>query len=587
MKRSFILAAMAAIVLTACQSQLDPIDTHEGQSAGKTGLMVFSATTEGAATKTTLSDTFDVLWRDGDQITIVDGAATPNVGVYQTSSMTTNAEFSFANIGTAATEPIYKAYYPASIYNNGTPTLPGTQTYVADNISGSPMYAESSTASLEFKNLCGIIRLNISTSLVGQKVRRITLTADQGISGAFTVSSNAAVVSGTDGVELDCGDEGVAINSSTTPFYIAVPAGTYTNLNITVETTAGVSQSRKSKSGIEVQRSKITDITLPYNNLHVNLSAMATANCYLVPAVGSYKFHVAWRGNGSQDLANVSSDIILGDIKSVGLLWASFSTATAPAADEIIKDISYSNEYVYFSTAETFKAGNAVIAVYDNDNIILWSWHIWVYDYDESYLLGANDVIMMSRNLGALDDDSGHATSFGMYYQWGRKDPFVGPSSGSTLAAVYGTAKSIVVGSVSTTTAFQNPTNYYLKESASSGHWETGDHWCSHEDKMALWSDSKKTIFDPCPPGWRVPSEAEIIGMGIASSFYKDYYGFPYSGYIETDGSYKTAVNGTIWGTTVRDSKNGFIQVVGPDYTTWGRSPDMGFNIRCVKDYSH
>ena len=586
MKKTFVYAAISAIALTACQNRLDPVSIPDKSPVEEPALIVFSATTEGAVSKTTLSENagdYDVLWCNEDQITIVDGAATPNVGVYQTSSTTTHAEFSFINIGTAATEPVYKAYYPASIYNNGTPTLPDTQLYAADNISGSPMYAESSTSSLGFKNLCGIIRLNISTSLVGQKVRRITLSADQGISGAFSISSNAAVVSGTAGVELDCGSEGVAINSVAKPFLIAVPAGTYTNLSITVETTAGVSQSRKSKSGIEVLRSKITDITLPYNNLYVNLSSAATANCYLVPALGSYKFNATVKGNGGADLAGISKDTDAASIKSAGLLWASFSTATAPSAEEIIKDISYSDGYVYFSTAETFKAGNAVIAIYDNSDNILWSWHIWVYDYDESYLTGANSVKMMSRNLGSLNANSGNATSFGMYYQWGRKDPFVGPSSGTTFATVYGTAKSVEIGSVSLETAIQHPTNYYLQVSASSN-WTTGDHWCSDTDKMSFWSESVKTIFDPCPPGWKVPSETEITGMGTASSFYTSSNGFPYSGYIGTNGTFYTAVNGTIWGTTVRDSINGFIQVLGPDYTKWGRSPDMGFNIRCVKE---
>ena len=40
---------------------------------------------------------------------------------------------------------------------------------------------------------------------------------------------------------------------------------------------------------------------------------------------------------------------------------------------------------------------------------------------------------MMTRNLGALAADNSSVenilASYGLYYQWGRKDPFIGPSS--------------------------------------------------------------------------------------------------------------------------------------------------------------
>lgn len=271
MKRITFSLALAAITLTACQQDLN-IDTKNSE-----GYALFTATTESSATKTSLSQNgegYDVLWQDGDQITIVDAAS--NVGVYKTASTTTKGAFSYMS-GTIATTPGYKAWYPASIYNAGTPTLPATQEYAADNIKNSPMYAESSTETLSFKNICGIIRLNVSTTMNGKKVRSIALSATQPMSGAIsnaaTLSNNSyvAAVSGTAGVTLDCGKSGVAIGTEPTAFHFAVPANSYTGLKITVLTTDGDFQTRtlKSDQSIIVGRSSITEVTIPFTKLNL------------------------------------------------------------------------------------------------------------------------------------------------------------------------------------------------------------------------------------------------------------------------------------------------------------------------------
>ena len=314
----------------------------------------------------------------------------------------------------------------------------------------------------------------------------------------------------------------------------------------------------------------------------VDLSATETANCYVVPEGGLYKFRATAKGNGLADLAGVSRTTDAASIASASLVWASFSTAVAPTENELIKDIRYnpSDGYVYFSTGDVYKEGNAIVAVKDGSGNILWSWHLWICNYGQYYFTGSNGVKMMTRNLGGLNSGTS-SLSFGMYYQWGRKDPFVGPSSGATMAAVYGAAKSIQVGSVSVETAIRNPTNYYV-ECNTAGRWTNGDHWCSDDTKLTLWSASGKTIFDPCPPGWRTPSFSEITGMGTASSVYTTVNGFGAYGYVNTNGVFVDESNGTLWSTTVNGSC-AKIQVVLGDYSTWDRSPDMGFNIRCVK----
>ena len=276
MRRFIIFAAMAAMALTACQQNLN-IEEEKPE-----GTVVFTASTELPSTKTALDASLNVLWQDNDIISIVDGGS--RVGQYQTTTGgATTATFTHYG-DTPAVQSPFIAWYPTSLMVGSEFTLPSTQNYVADNIAGNPMYAESSTTNLSFKNLCGIIRLNVSTSMTGKKVSKIVLSADQGMSGAFTISSDAAVVSGTADVTLDCGTEGIEIGDTAIPFFIAVPAGEYENLAITVETTDGQIQTRTAKSAIVVGRSSITDISLSFNDLVLAVDLSSTTGTMTIPS---------------------------------------------------------------------------------------------------------------------------------------------------------------------------------------------------------------------------------------------------------------------------------------------------------------
>ncbi len=169
--------------------------------------------------------------------------------------------------------------------------------------------------------------------------------------------------------------------------------------------------------------------------------------------------------------------------------------------------------------------GNAVIAAYDSDGEILWSWHIWVTDYSiEASAITLNDTDVMSRNLGALNNsninEESILDSYGLYYQWGRKDPFVGPyyynaagASDKTMRNEWGTTTSIdyaestsTIGKMSYT--LENPLTFILGVEDSNYDWL----YSAHDD--TLWS-STKSINDPCPKGWRVASPELYEGLMI------------------------------------------------------------------------
>ena len=434
-----------------------------------------------------------------------------------------------------------------------------------------------SEASAQFENLSFIIRFTLQDMATGSAISPSNLAIKCETTGAYPVESrnNIEIPATT----YQTNGEGVV--------FVQLPRTNQTTGftgDITLTATVGDDTYTYTKSGVNFTNGKYYEITVKMSKVVVDLSKNETANCYIVPAKGSYKFKATVKGNGSADLAGVSKTTDAATISSASLVWASFGTSTAPAADEIIKDISYSDGYVYFSTADTYREGNAVVAIKDADGNILWSWHLWICNYDESYLTGANSVKMMNRNLGALSTD-GSYLGYGMYYQWGRKDPFLGTTTpGSDVTAkVHGTAKSIVTGAVPLATAIQNPANYYIQYNTAD-RWENGDHWCSDNTKMTLWAENSKTIFDPCPPGWRVPTHSEITGMG--TNYYTSTNGFYASGYYNTNGVFTQNTSndaGTLWKSTVSGSCGGIEVIYNLFNSNLSRSPDMGFNIRPVK----
>ncbi len=255
---------------------------------------------------------------------------------------------------------------------------------------------------------------------------------------------------------------------------------------------------------------------------YIDLSAEGTANCYLVKVAGTYKFK-AVKGNSAQSVGAASS---------ADVLWESFGTSTTPNEGDLIASATYKDGYVYFATPNTFKNGNASIAVRDSSGTILWSWHIWLSEEgwkDDVYPNNAGT--MMDRNLGATSATPGSVGALGLMYQWGRKDPFLGSSSvsSSTLAVSTGTWSSVTTQqTVDYVTA--NPMTFVRQNYE----WCTGD-GAEDSNYEKRWTESEKSMYDPCPVGYRVPDGGKngfwATALGTSSSttagitWYSTYYG--------------------------------------------------------------
>lgn len=322
----------------------------------------------------------------------------------------------------------------------------------------------------------------------------------------------------------------------------------------------------------------------------VDLGAAETANCYVVTEPGVYSFK-AVKGNSTTPLASIGS---------AEVLWETWGTTEAVAAKSVIDAVDFEKDQVYFRIAEDFHPGNAVIAVKNDMGVIMWSWHIWVPETpiaDDLY--GISRRKSMDRNLGALVPASAEGASpkaAGLFYQWGRKDPFPGVADYTTgePAKVAGQQMSLFGGQMTTSKALKNPTAFADYD----GHWNGAT-------KEDLWY-STKTMYDPCPPGYKVPYRSEVItfsnypwempGWGYDPAAYMFTVGnpqavFPLSGYITTNGEYSQYGVGTrVWSSRPgSDGVSAYNFRIFPNESEGGASygngtkPNSnGFSVRCV-----
>lgn len=258
-------------------------------------------------------------------------------------------------------------------------------------------------------------------------------------------------------------------------------------------------------------------------------------------------------------------------IKSAEILWQDAENlVTGVSLSEDKHEIQFEVKQ------ETIKQGNAVIAVRDDQDQIAWSWHIWVTDYEpgqESKVEEKFDFMVKPSDKDVTNASNKKYTFMGVtlgwcfediikykprtvkvrytqegtnarpiiitytqtentifkggnnpYYQHGRKDPMIAGVLDSSNQTIQKTAYSKENASftlnkenrkVSIEDAIKNPNIFYYNGM---------DNWCS-KVYYNLWSmkntkDTKddspvvKTIYDPSPVGYCLPSKGCFTGVG-------------------------------------------------------------------------
>lgn len=255
---------------------------------------------------------------------------------------------------------------------------------------------------------------------------------------------------------------------------------------------ASLNSNSSSRSGsivLEYEDAEPVTVTVTQNTLGSTVTSLGeeeSANCYIVTKPGVYKIPAVKGNDKSQKVAAVSVEV----------LWETRSDADVKVGD-IVNLTGYDNGNIYFNvnrktSSSKVPEGNALIAAKDASGNILWSWHIWVTSVmptDHQYKNGAGT--MMVCDLGAACVESGvYPWSSGLYYQYGRKDPFWGDRS-CTLDRWECVMRNATTGTESYAAA--HPTTFIYD----------GYHWL-HSSETGLWTRTK-SISDPCPPGYVIP----------------------------------------------------------------------------------
>ncbi|MDR1645330.1 MAG: hypothetical protein LBS05_05850 [Tannerellaceae bacterium] len=263
--------------------------------------------------------------------------------------------------------------------------------------------------------------------------------------------------------------------------------------------------------------------------------------------------------------------------------WQQYITVTATVPN------AAANKYANAVVALTWESAGDVGSVGSEEpRDVVWSWHIWTMpeNFETTYTSGGdvnadfhnpNQGLLMKRVLG-----KGAASHLGLFYQWGRKDPFTRSLDGITPAIFHDTP---VVVADNLANAIRLPSTFYRGTSASDYDWYGTTH------NNTLWSDSPepgtKTFYDPCPEGWRVPphyTDPALSPWANETNLVRAEYA---NGYIPFVG---VAVgSGYLWTASVHDNiTSRWVAIPSSPGSPISHTNSLGraggLSVRCVKD---
>lgn len=397
---------------------------------------------------------------------------------------------------------------------------------------------------------------------------------------------------------------------------------------------AGTWQAGKEYTYSVTINENIIDLSM-VDNAGTARASMTTANCYLVHAAGKYKLPLVY-GNAIKDGAvntvsfypdkdgavdsndprttlgrfvNHISDGISGPwitkstsgtgvnkgmgvtVNGAELLWQD--------ASGLISAVGIDGDYLTFTVpaAASSKAGNALIAAKSGSTIV-WSWHIWVTTETLAsttiVATGSHNYTVSPVNLGWIPTGGNGKQGYCTYYQWGRKDPFIPAAAynSTTNHTVYNISNSSVTGITCSGTGvtiadnIKNPTTHYYYSSnygpVTTTYYNMWDAKNATTDNVA--TATKKTIYDPCPPGFCVPTGNLWNYFGNNGS--------------RTMSTWDSTNKGATWNTGItgddlwlpaagyRDISSGALGYVGSIGVYWSATPSSTSDGRYLSFYS-
>jgi hypothetical protein len=303
---------------------------------------------------------------------------------------------------------------------------------------------------------------------------------------------------------------------------------------------------------------------------------------------------------------DLAADILWSDVRQFGAT----NNAAVVKKVKLTGSVATNDLGIIVTPGAPAAGGNSLVVLfvdgdgdgyYDTSEVIKWSWLIWNTDYsptpggtDPSTAIAPNGTgTWMDRNLGATTNTDGANTVYGYMYQWGRPHPLNHAIYNGNREGFYvrnnnsnpSTLSTPISGNAITGTTIETWINNPMKQFYGGG----GTSGLATQDDN-LWADASKTVYDPCPSGWRVPATgsweeldfASFTDYGRIATNKGGYYPAAGSCYAGSIGS--AGVRGQYWSSSTSGNNGRSINFTNSAiYPTYPNSRADGISVRCVK----
>ena len=417
--------------------------------------------------------------------------------------------------------------------------------------------AEQGSSHFAFQNLMGVVKLALNDYQgAGLKIKEVKMTAKSPISGTMTVDADGKVsVTGEDadantitifsrnGVNIASSTPG--LHSAGSAFLFFIPVGTYNGFDFEITTTDGRIFRKSTETVVEVQpgivkKFPVLNFTLFYGK--ANCYQIANASSVEIDITPRYSFDMTFNGADVEYVEGAeptfTPEIVWNLTRDGQNLNGTALTGTPTVNGNVLK-------------VKSNAQGNGLVAIKDAEGKIVWSYHIWVINpgehpvVDVKYEVGESSFYMMSHNLGGIYELVGNANNayntYGMFYQWGRKDPLPAYGTSTYTNGVTALFNSAVNSRNSIADAIANPLTMYINfdenqaegrnmsvpfapQTASSNClWGANSALTTAVDNTSALPGFVKTVYDPCPEGYMVPQIYHFRGLTVADTARKGY----------------------------------------------------------------
>ncbi len=513
---------------------------------------------------------------------------------------------------TSSTELTFYAYTPAddSTVSNGISFKEGVITYNMSGVENANLpdittaytVQESGSVALSFSRNVAILQFNVATTDAAAAVTSVEVSGIDD-SGELTIGTETAWSSlASSGASYGAGISSVTPSTTAQSItadngYIMVIPQTVSELSIVAKNESASKE--YNLEDVEWEANKIYTYQISADGIvavvddandddnvtvaadDADLTDEESANCYILNPSSSAalvyyipveeRINTFWGNNGYENVsANCIGDdtiwtaeILWGDVAALGDLTVERVTSTE------FDDAVNANSALKVTLPKNYNHGNVVVAVKNEAGTILWSWHLWITDYDpyqtpskinnyaysvgngylnrlvdgtaSFYYIAYNGTAwsaaysssyMMDRNIGALSNTSdGYSEGIttasnvngrgALYYQFGRKDPFpaaapiVGDTQPSKKSTTY-TMEEVI----NNPTVFAYGSGYKWLDDSSAKYADENNFWNDPETNTGktatiygqqydytypIESTTSKSIFDPSPRGYKIP----------------------------------------------------------------------------------